>query len=75
MKNNNVQVLVLTKRSSSASFPILLALERNIVSYFSTLIFMIPSILNVYKFSGSRKGGENLVSPLQVFVNVNVNGK
>ena len=45
-------------------------LERNIVSYFSTLIFMIPSILNVYKFSGSRKGGESLVSPLQVFVNV-----
>ena len=33
---------------------------------------MIPSILNVYKFSGSRKGGESLVSPLQVFVNVNV---
>ena len=28
---------------------------------------MIPSILNIYKFSGSRKGGENLESPLQVF--------
>ena len=32
------------------------------------LIFMIPSILDAYKFSGSRKGGESWVSPSQVFV-------
>ena len=29
---------------------------------------MIPSILDAYKFSGSRKGGESWVSPSQVFV-------